>query len=268
MIDLKKPEKCVVAMVHVGALPGTPGYQGNISSIIDKAISDANLYLRCGVDAILMENMHDVPYLKTHVGPEIVASMSVVSNEIRRLTKIPLGVQVLAGANREAIAVALAANLDFIRSEGFVFGHLADEGFFESCAGELLRYRKQIGAEHIAIFTDVKKKHASHFITSDINLSETIRTAEYFRSDGIIITGKSTGAMALVEEVVIAAKSTTLPVLVGSGITANNVEAYWEHADAFIVGSYFKKRGDWKNEVDEARVINFMNQIHMLRTNK
>lgn len=67
--------------------------------------------------------------------------------------------QVLAGGNQQALAVALAAGLDFIRAEGFVFSHVADEGLMNACAGELLRYRKRIGADNVNIFTDIKKKH-------------------------------------------------------------------------------------------------------------
>ena len=67
--------------------------------------------------------------------------------------------QILAGANKEAIAVAQASNFNFIRAEGFVFGHIADEGYIESCAGTLLRYRHQLNADHISILTDIKKKH-------------------------------------------------------------------------------------------------------------
>ena len=81
-----------------------------------------------------MENMHDIPYLNRHVGPEIVAAMSVVCSEVRRVVQ-------------------------FIRTEGFVFSHIADEGTMNSDAGELLRYRKQIGADKILVFTDIKKKH-------------------------------------------------------------------------------------------------------------
>lgn len=53
----------------------------------------------------------------------------------------------------------MLTGLDFIRAEGFVFSHVADEGLLNACAGDLLRYRKQIGAEHVQIFTDIKKKH-------------------------------------------------------------------------------------------------------------
>lgn len=50
-------------------------------------------------------------------------------------------------------------DFDFVRAEGYVFAHVADEGLIDGCAGSLLRYRKRIGADHIAVITDVKKKH-------------------------------------------------------------------------------------------------------------
>lgn len=108
----------------------------------------------------MVENMHDLPYLNRCIGPEITASMSVVCNEVKREVKnLPCGIQILAGANKEALAVAKAAGLQFIRAEGFVFSHIADEGMMNSDAGEMLRYRKQIGADDVLVFTDIKKKH-------------------------------------------------------------------------------------------------------------
>ena len=181
------------------------------------------------------------------------------------MTTKPIGIQILAGANKEALAVAQAAELDFIRAEGFVFGHLADEGYMDSCAGELLRFRKMIGAESIAIFTDVKKKHSSHAITSDVTLEETITAAEFFLSDGIIITGTSTGKEASLDDVKKAFYSTKLPMIVGSGITVENISTYWNFADAFIVGSYFKKDGGWKNGVEKDRVACLIEKAQLLR---
>lgn len=63
------------------------------------------------------------------------------------------------GGNKEALAVALSSGGQFIRAEGFVFAHVADEGWMDGCAGELLRYRRAVGAGDILVFTDVKKKH-------------------------------------------------------------------------------------------------------------
>lgn len=108
----------------------------------------------------MIENMHDTPYLNQDVGPEITAAMTAVCSEVKRtVPNIPCGIQILAGANKEALAVAKACGLDFIRAEGFVFSHVADEGIMNSCAGELLRYRKSISADNVLVFTDIKKKH-------------------------------------------------------------------------------------------------------------
>ena len=104
--------------------------------------------------------MHDIPYLNKNVGPEIVAGMTVVCSEVRReVAKMPCGIQILAGCNEQAIAVAKVCGLDFIRAEGFVFSHIADEGTMNADAGHLLRYRKQINAENVMVLTDIKKKH-------------------------------------------------------------------------------------------------------------
>lgn len=180
-------------MVHVAALPGTPNNTLKLDAIISEALRETLILTESGVDAVMIENMHDRPYLNRKAGHEIVAAMTRIATELRHAFQVPLGIQILAGANREALAVALAAGLDFIRAEGFVFGHLADEGWMNSDAGELLRYRKQIGAGHIKIFTDIKKKHSSNLITSDISIAETAKAAEFFLSDGVIVTGSATG---------------------------------------------------------------------------
>lgn len=245
-------------MVHVGALPGTPKNNHSVEKIVSDAILDAKILEQQGVDAIMIENMHDRPYLNRSVGPEVVAAMTMVASELRKEVSIPLGIQILAGANKEALAVALASGFDFIRAEGFVFGHLADEGMMNSDAGELLRYRKHIGAEHINVFADVKKKHSSHAISSDISIEETAKAAEFFLVNGVIVTGNATGEKASINEVKKVKESVKTPVLIGSGITIHNIKDYWELADGFIVGSWFKRNGNWENAVDKKRVREFI----------
>lgn len=141
----------------------------------------------------MIENMHDVPYVQDKkIGWEVVAAMTRLCIEIKSVLtpRTPCGIQILASGNRQALAVAKAADLQFIRAEGFVFSHIADEGFTDACAGDLLRYRKQIDAENVLVFTDLKKKHSSHAITNDVSLAETAHAAEFFMTDGIILTGK------------------------------------------------------------------------------
>lgn len=245
----------LVAMIHVQPLPGTPRSRHRVSEIADHAVREATQLASAGADALLIENMHDAPYLNRRVGPEIVAAMTAVCGAVRKAVDLPLGVQVLAGANVEAMAVAHAADLQFVRAEGFVFSHVADEGLMaDADAGPLLRYRRMIGAERIAVIVDVKKKHASHAITADLDLAETARAAVFCGADAVVVTGASTGEPTSPENVAAAAGAVDEPVFVGSGVTPLRAAALAEHADAFIVGSYLKKEGHWANEIDPSRV--------------
>ncbi|XP_050316279.1 uncharacterized protein F13E9.13, mitochondrial [Anthonomus grandis grandis] len=272
MINFRKlfRKKCaVIGMVHVKALPGTPQYQNNIEKIISHASKETEIYLKNELDAIMIENMHDIPYVQSkHFGPEIVATMSRVCTEIRKIVPLttPCGIQVLSCGNKEAIAISKACNFNFIRAEGFVFGHIGDEGYTDANGGNLLRYRKMIGADDVLVLTDIKKKHSSHAITNDVTLEETAKAAEFFLSDGLILTGTATGMPAKVDELSNLRKSTKLPILVGSGVTEANLENYFE-ADGLIVGSDFKNGGVWSETVDEERVKKFMGKIRTLRIN-
>ncbi|HSA20023.1 MAG TPA: BtpA/SgcQ family protein [Myxococcota bacterium] len=253
MLELCGAPRALIGMLHVGALPGTPAAREPLAALAERAVREARVYRDAGFHALLLENMHDRPYLKGAVGPEIVAGMTAVGVEVRRAVALPLGVQVLAGANREALAVALAIGAVFVRVEGFVFAHVADEGLIESSAGELLRYRRALGAEGIRVFADIKKKHSAHAITADVSLAETARAAEFFLADGLVVTGAATGDPADPADVEAAAAAASLPVLVGSGVHADNLGRY-QGAAGFIVGSSVKQGGTWDRPLDEARV--------------
>src|ERR1700677_5190786 len=110
--------KPVIGMIHVGALPGTPGHRLALPRIIAEAAREARIYRNAGVDGVALENMHDVPYLRGAVGPEIVSAMSLVAQAVKTEFRGVTGIQILAAANREAIAVAHAAGLDWVRVEG------------------------------------------------------------------------------------------------------------------------------------------------------
>ena len=153
---------------------------------------------------------------------------------------------------RDFVAAALASGAAFVRAEGFVFGHVADEGWIDASAGPLLRYRRAIGAEHVVVLADIKKKHSAHAVTADVDLVETARAAEFFRADGVIVTGAATGRAADPAEVAAVAHAVGVPVFVGSGIDADNLTRY-AGAAGFIVGSSVKVDGHWANTVDPRR---------------
>jgi membrane complex biogenesis BtpA family protein len=263
--ELFKNHKPVVGVIHVGALPGTPAATLCVEELTELAAREAAVYRDGGVDGLMVENMHDVPYLRSRVGPEIVAAMAVIARVVKSESKLPVGVQILAGANKEAMSVAHAAGLDYVRVEGFVFAHVADEGLIQSSAAELLRFRKLIGAERVRVWADVKKKHSSHTITADVSLGETAAAAEFMRADAVVVTGGVTGEPPRAEDVREAKSHCRLPVLLGSGVTPSNVAGFYDDAGGFIVGSYFKEGGLWSNTVDASRVARLTDAVMKLR---
>ena len=245
--------RALIGMLHLQAMPGSPRHRYGLDAIIARAVEEARIYREAGFHGLVIENMHDRPFLNGAAGPETVASMAVIGYEVRREVTLPLGVQVLAGANQEAIAVALACGGCFVRVEGYVFAHVADEGTIESDAGALLRYRDGIDAESVRVFADVKKKHASHAITADLSLAEIARGAEFALADGVIVTGTATGRETDPADVRSVAAAVEIPTFVGSGVGPENLERY-PHADGFIVGSSLKQGGHWANVIDRGCV--------------
>jgi membrane complex biogenesis BtpA family protein len=254
-------ERAIVAMVHLLPLPGTPRAAHSPREIAAHAVLEAKALAAAGFDAILLENMHDAPYLARAVGPEVVAAFARAACEVRAAVSVPLGVQILAGANDAALAVALAADCAFIRAEGFVFAAVADEGLLaDASAGPLLRYRRALGAaaEKIAIFCDIKKKHTANAITSDTSLADHAHAAQFFGADGVIVTGNATGVATPISDLSAARKACALPVLAGSGATATSVREVLSVANAVIVGSDLKHGGVWSNPLDPVRIETFV----------
>ncbi|VDM54636.1 unnamed protein product [Angiostrongylus costaricensis] len=236
----------------------TPLNKLSMSEILQLVRKETQIYARANVDGIIAENMHDLPYIKQPVGPEIISSMTVACQK-----DMLLGVQILAAANKEALAVARCTGFDLIRAECFVFAHVADEGWMDGCAGDLVRYSRSINADSIAIITDVKKKHSSHAVTGDLTVGEEARAAELFLSDGIVVTGRCTACAPDLGDIEV--RSTcSLPIFVGSGVNVSNADQF-VGVDAFIVGSDFKKDGKWMNELDIERVRSFMNRVNSFK---
>ncbi|MEO7931699.1 MAG: BtpA/SgcQ family protein [Chthoniobacterales bacterium] len=246
--------KTLIGMIHLAALPGTPQSQSSVNEITRRAVAEVRIYREAGFSAVLIENMHDTPYLARNVGPEIVAAMTICAQAVRAEFPGKIGLQILAGANEAALAVAFSCELQFIRAEAFTFGHVADEGWMDACAGPLLRYRRAIGADAVEVWTDIKKKHASHAMTADISLAETAAAAEYMGASAVIVTGRVTGDAPNLGDFENIRSHTALPVVIGSGVSESNLTPLWPLADAFIVGSSLKKGGHWCGELDPRAV--------------
>ena len=262
------PPKFLAAMIAVLPLPGSPLYDGEDQRVIDQALADLESYKSAGVDSVILENDHDLPYIQPPLDEKSVALMTRIAKEIRGRFDGPIGVQMLEAANITSLEIAAAADLDYIRVEAFVFAHVGGSGVINGSAGKILRRRKELGAEHIKVFADVKKKHGSHSLTIDLDINDEIMQAEFFLVDGVIVTSQFTGINPDKNDLLKAKSATRLPVLIGSGMTAENIQEYLPLADGFIVGSYFRKDGKFLETLEPERLHRFMKAFLLARESK
>ncbi|MCX6740654.1 MAG: BtpA/SgcQ family protein [Candidatus Parcubacteria bacterium] len=267
----KKKYPLVIGMVHCAPLLGYEGFPG-LEKVEKKFLADFRALVSGGVDAIMIENNYDIPHYekaKTSTLPQLTK----LCLEARGLTKKPLGLCVLWNDYEAALSIAKLANFQFIRTPVFVDKVQTDYGIFSAKAKEAIAFRKKIKAEDIMIFADVQVKHAKHLIKRP--LTKAVQAAIKEKADAIIITGKWTGDAPTEKDVQDARKSAgKIPVLLGSGITPENMEKY--QVNAFIVGSYFKgqpnpKKKDyhnifpWEYPLQTARVKKFMDKVKSVK---
>jgi membrane complex biogenesis BtpA family protein len=259
------PKKFLAAMIAAQPLPGSPGYRGDDDAIVAAVLSDLQHYADAKVDAILLENSHDLPYIKPPLPEAAVEVMKKLARAVRQRFDGPIGIQMLEAANEIALQIAHQAGLDFLRVEGYVFAHVGGAGIIEGCAGQLVRRRKELECEHIRIFGDVRKKHCSHALTGDLDILDEIRQAEFFLVDGVIVTGPRTTEPPDVAELQRVKETAHVPVTIGSGMTPENIKTYYPLADGFIVGSTFRKEGRFLGELDPARLAAFMKAFRRMQ---
>ncbi len=223
----------IIGVLHLKPLPGSP-HHISFDEVIDHAIRNARKLEEGGVDAILVENYGDRPYFQK-AGVETVACMTSVMKDVRNEISLPVGVNVLRNDPVAASAIAKAVRAEFIRVNQPVFPSASPEGFLEPSSAFLARYIRQIDLK-VRIFADIMVKHAVHFAGIDDYLDSLERAF----ADCIVVTGKATGKPPDSEELKKVKEKATLPVFVGSGVNAENIDIFGKYADGFIVGTYFK----------------------------
>jgi membrane complex biogenesis BtpA family protein len=130
---------------------------------------------------------------------------------------------------------------------------LADQGIIEGRAAEIARYRRMLGA-NVLIFTDCLTKHAEPIAPMQMEWV-ALDTWERGGADALVISGKATGHATDPSDVTAARKGAPdAPLLIGSGVTAENVRDLLPLVDGVLVGTSLKVDGKVENVVELERV--------------
>ena len=240
-------------MVHLKALPGSPGFTGDIGGVESSALADTTTLLAGGVNAILVENFGDVPFQKK-VDAITIAAMTRIIRAIVELSDVPVGVNVLRNDPLAALSIATVTGAEFIRVNVHIGAMVTDQGLIEGQAAETLRLRESLGS-NVAIMADVGVKHATPF-DENWSLEQEAKDAWYRGlADALIVSGSGTGAPTKsVDLERIKQAVPEAPLIVGSGVNASTLAEY-SIAKAWIVGTALKRDGLVQNEVELARVL-------------
>ena len=247
-------ERTVIGMVHLVPLPGSPRWAGAMRDVIAAALADARALIDGGVDALLVENFGDAPFTPGRVEPATVAAMSVVAAEVRReFPRTRLGLNVLKNDARAALGVAAAVGAEFIRVNVHAGAVLADQGVVQSDAYGTLRDRRLLGVD-VAILADVGGKHAVPL--APVETEQMARDLVHRGlADALVVSGAATGQATPLGEVKrVRSAVPDVPLLIGSGVTAETAAELLSVADGLIVGTSVKRDGDVRQPVDRARV--------------
>ena len=243
----------VIGMVHLLPLPGSARWAGSMDAVARAALRDAESLAEGGADALLVENFGDAPFTPGRVEPETVAAMAAVAREISRAVGRPLGINVLRSDGRSALAVAVAAGARFIRVNVHVGAVLTDQGIIQGAAHELLRARRLLGAD-VKILADVQTKHAAPLAVVSLE-QEARNCVERGLADALIVSGAATGEPTAPGDLKRVRDTVPgVPLLVGSGATAETAADLLAVADGLIVGTAVKRDGVVSGPVDAARV--------------
>jgi len=256
--------KVVIAMAHIGALPGAPLYDpsGGAAKLVEGVVKDIDNLQAGGVDAVMFGNENDRPYVFS-APPEGVAAMTAVIEAVKPRLKVPFGVNYLWDP-LASVAIGVATGASFVR-EIFTGVFASDMGLWRPDGASAVRLRHALGRDDMKLLYNINAEFAHSLDERPIALRA--RSAVFSSlADAILVSGPLTGEpvehshLKSVREAV-----PSVPVLANTGVTVDNVRDILAIADGVVIGTHFKVDGQTWNPVDATRVKRFMDVVAKLR---
>ena len=258
---VKKP---VIAMLHLMALPGDPGFDslGGLTKVVDRARRELHILQEGGVDGVMFSNEFSLPYL-TKTEPITAISMARIIGELRSEFDRPFGVNVLWDGTA-SIDLAVATGASFVR-EIFTGVYASDFGLWDTNVGAAARHRARMGGKEIKLLFNIVPESAVYLGHRDI---ESITQTTVFATlpDALCVSGLTAGASTDTQVLTrVKAAASDVPVIVNTGVRASNAAEQLEIADGAVIGTFFKKDGVFENEAEKSRVVELMDVVRELR---
>lgn len=239
-LDIFDAPKPIMAMLH---LKGE-----NAQERLERAKREIDIYVENGVDAVIVEDYFG------DVG-DVERALEYLSIE---RPDVIYGVNVL-DKFEESYELARCYGAKFMQVDS-VAGHLEPGESDEAYAAAIERCRAD---KKVYVIGGVRFKYQPYL--SGRSLDQDLLIGKQ-RCDAICVTGEGTGLDTDIQKIsefreIIG----DFPLIVGAGLTPQNLVDKLSVADGAIVGSYFKEGGVDKGDVDAERVKEFMASVDRLR---
>lgn len=242
-----KTNNIIIGAIHLPSLSGYEDFPG-MKVAIENMKRDLKAFEEGGVDAVILENNYDIPH-KEKVDSDVSNCIAAAAKELKEMTKLPIGLSILWNDFESALSIAKSLDLQFIRIPVFIDDVETDYGRIIGNPNGVANTRKKLGAENIAILTDIHVKHAK--ILSSHTFLESASLAIEHNSDALIITGKWTGDSPDINELEgLRQHVGNFPILVGSGANSENIKLLMKYANGTIVSTSLKGGTSKKTEVN------------------
>ncbi len=257
-------KKQIIAMCHLQALPGDPGYKRDkgLGWVLDMARKDLIALQNGGVDGVMFSNEFSLPYL-TDVEPVTYTTMARIIGELKHDINIPFGVNVLWDP-KASIDLAVATDALFVR-EIFTGVYASDFGLWNTNCGEVIRHQHHIGGQDIKLMFNIVPESASYLGQRDV--ADIARSTVFNnKPDALCVSGLTAGSetdSSTLKKVKDAVPDT--PVFANTGVHLSNIEEQLSIADGTVTATNFKRNGVFMNEVDQSRVTAFMDVVRRVR---
>lgn len=254
--QVKEGARAVIGMVQLAALPGGANYRdGTVEEVIEAARSEAEILSSNGIDALMVQNLGDIP-VQQKTSVEQVAWMTRVTSEIVAAASCPVGINFLENDAHAMMAVASASGADFVRIKIYVGAMLTPFGIESGQAHVAIKARTALGADHVAIFADVHDRTGTPIATG--GFEEDVEFAlRLGRADGLVLTGK-TYQQTLDMVARARARYPEAPLFVGGGVTGENFAEAMAEANGAFVSTAMKDSGSAVGRFVPQMVKDFM----------
>lgn len=226
------------------------GTKQELREIEQWLLRNVEYFAEGGFDTVMIQD--NTPYCAGLNTKSLVYISALGYSVTKHFSEFPIGLIIESNNAADAVTIAAATNMQYIRSKVFVGAMQKPAGLVEGNAHEAFHYRK-LADRDVAICADIFDRMGAPLYGRDYNLA--VSQAKKYGADAVILTGSCFEETChLLDMVGKAAPS--MPRLAGGGIDKNNVCMAAEHCDGMVVSSCLTQNGS-KNEWDLKKISEF-----------